>query len=335
MNTVSISIIVPIYNTASFLNRCLDSLLEQTFTDFEVLMVDDGSTDHSKDICMGYLEKDQRFNYQYKENGGLSSARNHGIANANGTYIFFLDSDDHIVPTALRICFETASKNKTELLNFGYQYIKGNEKESHPSFLPKNRLIGHDEILKILEKNTLHNKLLWFSWSYFYNTNFLKTNRLLFNEALLLGEDSDFNLRCLLYAEKVFSIVDCIYCYVYNPHSLTQRNYRKKLLEKYQSQFQARMKVYNDFRLTNTAYKQDISQNYLEHALFELIYNERNNPDQLSLIKIVKEMRKTSMFEYCAENYRPSKQCTVKKKLLIQLFIYKQWRLMSFILKKT
>ena len=96
-----ISIIVPVYNVEQYLVKCLDSIKEQTFNDWEAILVDDGSTDKSSDICDMYQEKDKRFKVVHKENGGLSDARNKGLELACGKYILFLDSDDYILPDML------------------------------------------------------------------------------------------------------------------------------------------------------------------------------------------------------------------------------------------
>ena len=93
-----LSIIVPVYNTEKYIGRCIDSILEQTFTDFELLLIDDGSFDRSGAICEEYACKDQRVRVFHKDNGGVSSARNFGLDNANGEWIAFVDSDDYIEP---------------------------------------------------------------------------------------------------------------------------------------------------------------------------------------------------------------------------------------------
>ena len=94
MLTPKISVIVPVYNTAKYLHRCLDSILQQSFKDFEVLLVDDGSTDNSGEICDEYAAKDSRVRVFHKENGGVASAREIGIENAVGLYSIHVDSDD-------------------------------------------------------------------------------------------------------------------------------------------------------------------------------------------------------------------------------------------------
>lgn len=93
-----ISIVVPVYNVKQFLTKCLNSIISQTYSNLEIIVVDDGSTDGSATICDDYAKKDKRISVIHKENGGLASARNAGIDVAKGTYIGFVDSDDYIEP---------------------------------------------------------------------------------------------------------------------------------------------------------------------------------------------------------------------------------------------
>lgn len=96
-----VSIIVPVYKAEKYLNRCIDSILAQTFTDWELLLIDDGSTDRSGDICDEYAKKDTRIRVFHKENGGVSSARNLGLDSAQGEWVTFIDADDYILPDFL------------------------------------------------------------------------------------------------------------------------------------------------------------------------------------------------------------------------------------------
>lgn len=110
-----ISIIVPIYNVERYLRRCLDSLLAQTFTDFEVLLVNDGSTDSSASICDEYTDKDRRFKLINQDNGGLSAARNTGIEHTRGDFVAFIDSDDAVAPTMLEVLLRLSLDNEADM----------------------------------------------------------------------------------------------------------------------------------------------------------------------------------------------------------------------------
>jgi glycosyltransferase involved in cell wall biosynthesis len=108
------------YNVEKYLRRCLDSVKNQTFTDWQAICVDDGSPDNSGKIAEEYADKDKRFVVVYKENGGLSDARNAGFPYAKGKYIMYLDSDDFIHPQTMEIAYKTAEKNKSDIVSFTY-----------------------------------------------------------------------------------------------------------------------------------------------------------------------------------------------------------------------
>ena len=115
-----ISIIIPMYNVEKYLCRCLDSVLNQTFSDWQAICVDDGSPDNSGGIAEEYAAKDKRFVVVHKENGGLSDARNAGMPYADGKYIMFLDSDDFIHPQTMEIAYDVIEKNKSDIASFSY-----------------------------------------------------------------------------------------------------------------------------------------------------------------------------------------------------------------------
>ena len=115
-----ISIIIPMYNVEKYLRRCLDSVKNQTFQDWQAICVDDGSPDNSGAIAEEYAKQDKRFIVIHKENGGLSDARNAGFPYANGKYIMYLDSDDFIHPQTMEIAYNLAEKNKSDIVSFTY-----------------------------------------------------------------------------------------------------------------------------------------------------------------------------------------------------------------------
>ena len=115
-----ISIIIPMYNVEKYLRRCLDSVQNQTFTDWQAICVDDGSPDKSGSIAEEYAARDSRFVVIHKENGGLSDARNAGFPKATGEYIMYLDSDDFIHPQTMEIAYSLIKKNKSDILSFSY-----------------------------------------------------------------------------------------------------------------------------------------------------------------------------------------------------------------------
>ena len=127
LKTETISIIVPIYNAENYLKSCLDSVLSQTFKDFEVLLVNDGSTDSSATLCQAYAERDSRFRYFEKENGGLSDARNYGLDRAQGAYITFLDADDFLFENYLEKLYQASRLSDSDILIGGYCRFDGSD----------------------------------------------------------------------------------------------------------------------------------------------------------------------------------------------------------------
>ena len=114
-NVPEISIIVPVYKVEEYLSQCIDSILVQTFTNFELLLVDDGSPDRCGEMCEEYAQKDERIRVFHQENAGVSTARNKGLAEAYGKYIVFVDSDDYILPAYLEDCLLYTSDAADEL----------------------------------------------------------------------------------------------------------------------------------------------------------------------------------------------------------------------------
>lgn len=116
-----VSIIVPIYNVQSFLNECINSLLKQTYSNIEVLLINDGSTDKSEEICREYCKKDSRLSYFYQSNSGVSSARNKGINYSKGNYILFVDADDYVEPSFVEEMLASLKINEVDCVQCGYK----------------------------------------------------------------------------------------------------------------------------------------------------------------------------------------------------------------------
>ena len=161
-----ISIIVPIYNVEKYLNRCVDSILNQTFTNFECILVDDGSPDRCPQICDEYAKKDKRIRVIHKPNGGLSDARNAGIEVAQGEYLSFIDSDDWIHPQMLEILYEGIAKNNVMLSVCAYEEVKtykNFDKIENPVFEIRNGMdfLIENNVTAVIAPNKLYHKSLF------------------------------------------------------------------------------------------------------------------------------------------------------------------------------
>lgn len=219
MNTPAVSIIVPIYKVEAFLEECINSVLVQSFSDYELLLVDDGSPDRCGVICDEYAEKDVRIKVLHKPNGGLSSARNYGMDKAEGKWIIFIDSDDIWGDNdGLRKLVGYADKMNLDVLRFEYQAIDeaGNKIYPRPykdKGLPDAILSNFQMVDKAIAGE-------WFAWLYLIKRNAIGSLR--FDESCMFQEDIDFyckffasgEMRCGYLAEK-------IYCYRKRNASLT------------------------------------------------------------------------------------------------------------------
>ena len=123
-NTDIISIIIPVYNIEKYLSKCLESIAIQSYQNLEILLIDDGSSDRSPEICDAYKKKDKRFCVIHKENGGLSSARNAGIEIASGKYLLFVDGDDYIDKDMVKILYKRIKQDKSDMAFCNYLVVQ-------------------------------------------------------------------------------------------------------------------------------------------------------------------------------------------------------------------
>ena len=149
-----ISIIIPVYNSERYIHRCIDSILRQTYQDYELILVDDGSTDRSGEICKSYANEDNRIIVIYQKNAGVSSARNAGLAIAKGKYITFCDSDDELLPDYLAVMIN--EPEEAELVIAGYRYIDENGKEIICEICNKSECNEDNPIVKFCSCNYIH-----------------------------------------------------------------------------------------------------------------------------------------------------------------------------------
>lgn len=181
---VKISIIIPVYNVEKYLREALDSVLNQTYTNWEAICVNDGSTDSSLRILEEYAQKDSRFVVVNQENGGVSRARNTGLNMMTGEYIMFLDSDDYLESCACEEALDSILKNNVDICIFGYQQLVNNELVK--SYRSK-------QIEKIVTENIEPDYTIFlFLWSKIYSADFIKKNNLRFEEDQHTAEDTIF-----------------------------------------------------------------------------------------------------------------------------------------------
>ncbi len=214
-----ISIIVPVYKVEQFLEKCINSLLNQTYKNLEIILVDDGSPDNSGLICDKYAKKDKRIKVIHVENGGVSRARNIGIDNATGKYLTFVDSDDYIEINSYSKLLSHID-NKTELICYNYKYDNNGEcseaiVELKTGSISKSSL--YNEIIK--EKS-----ICGYPWNKLYRLDIIKKFNIKFDEDIKIMEDLIFNLKYLEVISNIKYVDDAIYYYVQRENSALKKS---------------------------------------------------------------------------------------------------------------
>lgn len=227
MKNAKISIIVPIYNAEKTINRCIDSVLKQTYTNFELIIINDGSLDKSDKICENYARKDSRIQVIHKKNGGVSSARNIGINLTTGEYITFIDSDDYILEHFL----EHLISVKADLVVSGFKdmpHPNGNE-----TYLP-DALYKNNDITTFLNRE-IDSMLFKSPWGKLFKTDLIRKNNLSFDENISFGEDSVFMLQylCLCTSIAITSHTDYRYFVpTFSKYQISHSNFRYTIQKK-------------------------------------------------------------------------------------------------------
>lgn len=218
MDKVAISVIIPVYNAEEYLDRCLNSILSQDFSSYEVVLVDDGSTDSSPLICDRYSSTDARFRTIHKMNGGVSSARNAGINVAKGEYLMFVDSDDSLPDGAMKTLYASAS-GRADFVLGGFDVIADDVR--YLTRIPSGIFFEEDALASFFDRNVVRNGVYLNSpWAKLFARRIIVNERLLFDESLSYGEDMIFVNTFLLYACRIAVAREPVYNYYVRSGSL-------------------------------------------------------------------------------------------------------------------
>lgn len=208
MSKPTFSIIVPVYNTELYLRSCLDSIAAQTYTDFEVIMIDDGSEDGGAAICKEYSGRDNRFSYYVQENGGVSSARNAGIGKARGEWLLFVDSDDELPLDALQIYKEMCSEENVSLCMGTYVCESYEPKDCYKESRKFKKTLGREQIMELMFLTYEHN-YQGYVWNKVFRRDMIEEHHLRFDCAVCFNEDRLFCVEyiCMMKGKALFTSV--------------------------------------------------------------------------------------------------------------------------------
>ena len=217
---MKISVIVPIYNSQRYLPNCLNSVVSQDFDDYEVVCVNDGSTDLSSEIVIEYQKKFPQIVLLTKPNGGLPSARNSGINAAKGDYVMHLDSDDCLSPDALSFLYQKARESNADILVFGGKTFPTTLYWADQALNTVDKLVESDDVINSLFDNVGSRP---FTWNKLYKRSFLERNNLTYNENIELGEDQEFQFSSFPKAKKILFTRKKIYNYRISSESMMNK----------------------------------------------------------------------------------------------------------------
>lgn len=298
-----ISVIIPVYKAEQFLAKCLDSILSQTFENWECLLIDDGSPDNSGYICDKYAYNDSRIIVYHKTNGGVSSARNHGIKKSSGEWIMFVDSDDYIEPETLEVSLKAIGKD-VDLVVFG---IEENHLYNNTTKSPDLTYIGK-EGASIQEELEEADKNGWLQGPVckLFRRDIIVNNRIFFDPIMSYGEDTKFSFEYFLHCKEVRILHNYLYHYCFrNNDSLTNRKLDWEYtvnLAKMLKDVRTRFAEHFDMPPSYYQFIGFVYASWMTNALSKIIYS--NKSEKKTLYKtLVKEMLADNLMV----NYHPLK----------------------------
>lgn len=225
------SIIIPVYDVEKYLAECIDSILGQTFEDYEIILVDDGSTDDSGRICDMYAETNSKINVIHQENQGLSQARNTGAVAAAGRYIIFLDSDDFILNyNFLRKLYECILKTNPDLVQYKYQKYDDTNKTLDSCLYQFPDMDTTGDFAPLVSKLVEEDSYLGMAWNKCIRKSILSEHNVRF-EPKLLSEDIDWNFQLMIQMPKMILINEPFVAYRQRPNSITSAVKLKSLTD--------------------------------------------------------------------------------------------------------
>lgn len=284
-----ISIIVPVYNVEGYLKKCVESILNQSYKNIEVILVNDGSTDNGPKICDEYAKKDNRIKVIHKVNSGVSDTRNIGLEIAKGKYVSFVDSDDWIEIDYIQKLYRAINENDADYATCGYNRVYGNEIEKINSNGKTLIYSAREYLIKLLNVQSgygfCHMKLI---------KRDIIGNKKFYN-GLAVGEDALFNIELCENLKKAIVIEEPLYNYRFNANSVV-----RKFDENYINKYQKSMEIMSGYILKEYKNDAEIKQNlynYIAYHVLLVAVNYCFNPNNENKMKSLKKLYDIEIFK--------------------------------------
>lgn len=323
-----VNIIIPVYNTEKYLKQCIDSAINQSFRDINIILVDDGSTDSSPEICESYAKIDSRITVIHKENGGQSSARNVGIDAADGKYLYFLDSDDYISENAIEELVNVAEKENADVvffeadsfMDFGENSVDANiidryqykRRYSYKSACGREQLVSLEENGEYFVCTPLH----------LYKKKYLIDNNIRFTEGII-HEDELFSSEVYIHNGLFAHCHQPLYWRRLRPNStMTEISESSKIFKykSFETIFYRQYELIKDLKNSDKA-KRIIALRCTQTVVH--LYNALSEGNKIKYKKSYKKMMRYALFHYGKYDFQTAKMCCGPvSKFFLRLFHY-------------
>lgn len=301
---MKISFIVPVYKVEKYLDECVNSILSQSFDDYEIILVNDGSPDNCPAMCVGYeVRYPDKVRVVHKKNGGLASARNAGLRVAKGDYIYFVDSDDYLSADHVSEIYAKAVEYNADVLQTSYFTFdeKSGDKDTVKTSFETDKLFTHAEMEQELCSASSKMRII-FVWRNLYKRSFLEKNSVMFEEDLKMIEDGPFNMEAFSKAERFVAVDIPVLCYRIRDNSLQRQKYVPDYDKWLYMQWALKLKHYSENCKTCDAFYEDIGE-YTVKAIFPMLLRNvyRNKPEDA--FKVLKRLGNSEMMQRSFSDY--------------------------------
>lgn len=316
MSEIKVSVIMPVYGVEDYVGKAIESIKNQTLTDWEFFCVDDGTKDRSGEICDEYAAKDPRIIVIHKENGGAPSARNVAIDKARGKYMYFMDSDDWAEPTMLEDMYNLAERDSAQLVVAGFYidtYYSDTEKYSQQQFCEsavyKNSREFRQNAHKLFDKN-----LLYTPWNKLYLSSYILENKLYFPETF--WDDFPFNLSVVRDVERVTVTSEKYYHFIRKRGESETAKYRADMFQKREEEHSWMLELYEHWKTDSPEIREFLARRYIERVI-GCIENVTNRNCTLSSKEKKAEIKKMISSDRAKEAVRTAKPNSNYMKLML------------------
>lgn len=267
-----VSIIVPVYNTGKYIKKCVDSLIHQSYSNIEIILVDDGSDLETALLCDSYAQDDDKITVYHCENRGVSAARNYGIKKAKGKYIFFADSDDYAEPQMLEKMVGIAQRYMVQLVIAGYYFdipciSKDNQtmesiEQKVPSFEIKSEAELKRTMVFLWDSSFMYNV-----WNKLFAIEIIRENEILFPEGKEFNEDRDFIRKYLRHIQTAYVTQDCFYHYMRGGKGGATEVYRPNMLQIRKEEFRLLRAFFKEWDNYDSAAREYVSREHFDRVV--------------------------------------------------------------------